>query len=138
MKRLLFKQKLTKFNVNSVISILNNNFDKIIKNQKNKSLNNKEHKNIKKFLFNFFENKSDETIENTVQNSKENKNLNDKKSYFYEPKYNYDDIFTFRIINDDIDDEDDLEKYYLKSRRDCVENGLKSINDNIIICNKYE
>ena len=42
----------------------------------------------------------------------------------------------FNIINKDEDNE--LENYYINSRKDCVEYGLKSFNEDIIICTKYE
>ena len=34
--------------------------------------------------------------------------------------------------------DDELEQYYLKSRKDCVEYGLKSSNEDLIVCTKYE
>ena len=34
--------------------------------------------------------------------------------------------------------DDELEQYYLKSRKDCVEYGLKSSNKDLIVCTKYE
>ena len=34
--------------------------------------------------------------------------------------------------------DDELEQYYLKSRKDCVEYGLKSSDENLIVCTKYE
>ena len=34
--------------------------------------------------------------------------------------------------------DDELEQYYIKSRKDCVEYGLKSSNEDIIVCTKYE
>ena len=39
-------------------------------------------------------------------------------------------------IKDNYDDE--LEQYYKKSRKDCVEYGLKSLNEEYIVCTKYE
>ena len=32
----------------------------------------------------------------------------------------------------------ELEQYYLKSRKDCVEYGLKSSDEDLIVCTKYE
>ena len=34
--------------------------------------------------------------------------------------------------------DDELEQYYIKSRKDCVEYGLKSSDEEIIVCTKYE
>ena len=34
--------------------------------------------------------------------------------------------------------DDELEQYYIKSRKDCVEYGLKSSEEEIIVCTKYE
>ena len=34
--------------------------------------------------------------------------------------------------------DDELEQYYLKSRKDCVEYGLKSLDEDLIVCTKYE
>ena len=34
--------------------------------------------------------------------------------------------------------DDELEQYYLRSRKDCVEYGLKSSNKDLIVCTKYE
>ena len=34
--------------------------------------------------------------------------------------------------------DDELEQYYLKSRKDCVEYGLKSSDEDLIVCTKYE
>ena len=34
--------------------------------------------------------------------------------------------------------DDEIEQYYIKSRKDCVEYGLKSPNEEIIVCTKYE
>ena len=34
--------------------------------------------------------------------------------------------------------DDELEQYYLKSRKDCVEYGLKSSDGDLIVCTKYE
>ena len=34
--------------------------------------------------------------------------------------------------------DDELEQYYIKSRKDCVEYGLKSDEEDIIVCTKYE
>ena len=42
----------------------------------------------------------------------------------------------FNMINKD--DDNELENYYINSRKDCVEYGLKSLNEDIIICTKYE
>ena len=38
--------------------------------------------------------------------------------------------------NDDCDEE--LEKYFNNSGKDCVEYGLKSLKEDIIVCTKYE
>ena len=36
------------------------------------------------------------------------------------------------------DDGEELENYYKQSRKDCVEYGLKSLKEDLIICTKYE
>jgi hypothetical protein len=41
-----------------------------------------------------------------------------------------------KMKNESYDDE--LEQYYLKSRKDCVEYGLKSLDEDLIVCTKYE
>lgn len=35
-------------------------------------------------------------------------------------------------------DDNELENYYNNSKKDCVEYGLKSLEENIIVCTKYE
>ena len=42
----------------------------------------------------------------------------------------------FNIINKDEDNE--LENYYINSRKDCVEYGLRSLKEDYIVCTKYE
>ena len=46
-----------------------------------------------------------------------------KNNYNYDNKVKYDD---------------EIEQYYNKSRKDCVEYGLKSSKEEIIVCTKYE
>ena len=54
--------------------------------------------------------------ENIVNNNNNNDNDNDKKKAKYD---------------------DEIEQYYINSRKDCVEYGLKSPNEEIIVCTKY-
>ena len=58
---------------------------------------------------------------------------------FEEPKEDAKSYFNNRNkkkYNDDNDNE--LENYYKNSRKDCVEYGLKSLKEDIIVCTKYE
>ncbi len=34
--------------------------------------------------------------------------------------------------------DDELEQYYINSRKDCIEYGLKSLNEVYLVCTKYE
>ena len=61
-------------------------------------------------------------------------NNNEEKSYF--PKSNKYNENGYIKKFDDYDNE--LEDYYLKSKKDCIEYGLKSLKEDIIICTKYE
>ena len=58
----------------------------------------------------------------------DNNNLNEKES---DEGKSY-----FNVINKDEDNE--LENYYINSRKDCVEYGLKSLKEDYIVCTKYE
>ena len=51
-------------------------------------------------------------------------------------KVNQEIVDNDKTKNESYDDE--LEQYYLKSRKDCVEYGLKSSDENLIVCTKYE
>ena len=66
---------------------------------------------------------SDNKLEIEDKNNLHKKESNGGKSYF-------------NIINKDEDNE--LENYYINSRKDCVEYGLKSLKEDYIICTKYE
>ena len=55
--------------------------------------------------------------------------INDKNNYMY-------DHHRDKKKNKSYDDE--LEQYYINSRKDCVEYGLKSPQEEIIVCTKYE
>ena len=57
-----------------------------------------------------------EFIEENIVNNNNNDNDNDKKKAKYD---------------------DEIEQYYINSRKDCVEYGLKSPNEEIIVCTKY-
>ena len=72
-------------------------------------------------------------IENIIKNIYEYNN-NEKIKYFDKIKNNYKNGY-FDNYNDN---HNELEYYYLKSRKDCIEYGLKSIKDDNIICTKYE
>ena len=109
-----------------LISFLENNtkmIKNIYNNKKNKSdlidyyLNNIKIENIKDIMQYFYEYKN-----------------NEEKSYFPNTnKYNENGY-----INKFDDYDNELEDYYLKSKKDCVEYGLKSLKEDIIICTKYE
>ena len=60
--------------------------------------------------------------------AKDNNNLHEKES---DEGKSY-----FNVINKDEDNE--LENYYINSRKDCVEYGLKSLKEDYIVCTKYE
>ena len=55
--------------------------------------------------------------------------INDKNNYMF-------DHHGDKKKNKSYDDE--LEQYYINSRKDCVEYGLKSPQEEIIVCTKYE
>ena len=99
-------------------------------------------KYFKDFKFNYFINEilylfgesNDNNIIQNIINEKIDKKINslnfqeteDEKSYFNKGN------------NKNKEYENELEEYYNNSRRDCVEYGLKSLEENIIICTKYE
>jgi len=43
-----------------------------------------------------------------------------------------------KINNQNFDENNELETYNIKSKKDCVEYGLKSSNEEVLICTKYE
>ena len=111
-----------------LISFLENNV-KMIKNINN-------NKNNKSEIIDYYLNNIKiENIENIMKNIYEYKNNNnEEKSYF--PKSNKYNENGYIKKFDDYDNE--LENYYLKSKKDCIEYGLKSLKEDIIICTKYE
>ena len=112
--------------VPDLISFLENKV-KMIKNINN-------NKNNKSELIDYYLNNIKiENIENIMKYIYEYNN-NEEKSYF--PKGNRYNENGYIKKFDDYDNE--LEDYYLKSKKDCVEYGLKSLKEDIIICTKYE
>lgn len=88
-------------------------------------------------LKNFVKNNIEDNFKNDFFIEEEDNNINnidfeeqkeEVKSYF--------NIANKKKYNDDNDNE--LENYYKKSRKDCVEYGLKSLKEDIIVCTKYE
>lgn len=123
----LANYKISKFCYYVIIDIINNfenNIINIIKNitEGTKGLNINNTFNV------YLENLKYENIENIIKIAFD-KNKKQKK-YFDEPRYHYED--------EDYADIDRLEIYFIKSRKDCVEYGLKSLNEDFIICTKYE
>jgi len=112
--------------VPDLISFLENNV-KMIKNINN-------NKNNKSEIIDYYLNNIKiENIENIMKYIYEYNN-NEDKSYF--PKANRYNENGYIKKFDDYDNE--LEDYYLKSQKDCVEYGLKSLKEDIVICTKYE
>ena len=66
-------------------------------------------------------------------------------NFYYEVEQNFSnfDIFEENIVNNTNNDkrkvkyDDEIEQYYINSRKDCVEYGLKSPEEEIIVCTKY-
>ena len=64
-------------------------------------------------------------------------------NYFY-CEFKYNDSYFENIIRNNLYDknqtnyDDEIEQYYIKSRKDCVEYGLKSQKEEIIVCTRYE
>ena len=110
-----------------IFDFIEKKLDLIIKNKNNKEmdanetidyyLKNIKIKNVENIMKNIYEYNNNEKI-----NYFDKINNNDKNGYFD----NYDD------------NHNELENYYLKSRKDCIEYGLKSIKEDSIICTKYE
>ena len=115
---------------------------KYLEVQLNSKLKGDDPKYFKDFKFNYFINEilylfgesNDNNIIQNIINEKIDKKINslnfqeteDEKSYFNKGN------------NKNKEYENELEEYYNNSRRDCVEYGLKSLEENIIICTKYE
>ena len=67
-------------------------------------------------------------------------------NFYYEVEQNFSnfDIFEENIVNNTNNDkkkvkyDDEIEQYYINSRKDCVEYGLKSSDEDLIVCTKYE
>ncbi len=69
--------------------------------------------------------------QNSQKNGEKKTKTHKKKKYFEtEEKRNMNRIEDY--------DDNELENYYNNSKKDCVEYGLKSLDENILVCTKYE
>ena len=89
----------------------------------------------------FLNEKNDNTNldDNTFYISNEEKQEDDNYVYFEDSNIEEKSYFNYskrKKKNDD--DSEELENYYKNSRKDCVEYGLKSLKEDIIVCTKYE
>ena len=93
------------------------------------------YKNIDDDIYNLTEyylnNIKMKNIENIYKDIYEHYNNNKHKYYF--PKQNQNENEYIIFPNDN-----KSEKYYFEERKDCIEYGLKSLKEDIIICTKYE
>lgn len=119
--------KISKFCYYVIIDIINNFENNVINIIKNITEGSKAF-NINNTFNVYLENLKYENIENIIK-IEFDKNKK-QKNYFDEPRYHYED--------EDYTNNDKLEIYFIKSRKDCVEYGLKSLNEDFIICTKYE
>ena len=84
------------------------------------------------------------TIKNISKIPKNEVKFNDYimyKLYYYNQKENDDNIGIDDKGKEAIkyfDENDELEIYNKKSKKECIEYGLKSSNEEIVICKKYE
>lgn len=99
------------------------NSEKMIKNNTNNEMEFTDYVNYK--LANFIHKEMNETNEQTIENKDDLESLECSDSESKKNKY-----------NQDYDNE--LETHYLNSKKDCVEYGLKSSTEDIIVCLKYE
>ena len=111
--------------VPDLISFLENNV-KMIKNINN-------NKNNKSEIIDYYLNNIKiENIENIMKYIYEYNNNEDKSYFPKENRYNENGY-----INKFDDYDNELEDYYLKSQKDCIDYGLKSLKEDIVICTKY-
>ena len=80
---------------------------------------------------------TNEYDDNIVQNFIDEKtDINANKYFNFQEKEAIKSYFP--VGNNNNEYQNELEEYYINSRKDCVEYGLKSLEENIIICTKYE
>ena len=82
---------------------------------------------------------SNEYVNNIMKINYQNYQKNGEKKTKTHKKKKYFETDKKRNMNriEDYDD-NELENYYNNSKKDCVEYGLKSLDENIIVCTKYE
>ncbi len=82
---------------------------------------------------------SNEYINNIMKiNYKNYEKRGDKKSKDYKKKKYFETEKKKNMKRIEDYDDNELENYYNNSKKDCVEYGLKSLEENIIVCTKYE
>ena len=70
------------------------------------------------------------------QNNKDSNNIKNDSFDYENTKVDVNKSYFNNENNKNYDNE--LENYYINSRKDCIEYGLKSLKEDIIICTKYE
>ena len=115
--------------IDDIFNFIEKNENMIIKNNDNKEMD--ENRTIDYYLNNI----KLENVENIMKNIYEYNN-NERKTYFEEP--NKKQYYENDYLKPSDDDNNELEKYYLSSRKDCIEYGLEPSKENIIICTKFE
>ena len=115
-------------NINNIIEKSNTNNTKEIKtNNFEKKINSKKHLN------NLLEENKDIINKKVIKNNEEKKIYKDVYEQNIKSEKRY-----FEGENKNKDNFDDLEKGFSENKKDCVEYGLKSLEEDIIIRTKYE
>ena len=70
------------------------------------------------------------------QNNKDSNNIQNDSFDYENTKVDVNKSYFNNENNKNYDNE--LENYYINSRKDCIEYGLKSLKEDIIVCTKYE
>ena len=70
------------------------------------------------------------------QNNKDSNNIQNDSFDYENTKVDVNKSYFNNENNKNYDNE--LENYYINSRKDCIEYGLKSLKEDIIVCTEYE
>ena len=124
----LTKQRVSKFCYYAFFDLMNNFENEAFNLVKNNVLNIKD-LSMKNVFYIYLNNLRKENIEKIIKSMKEDEE--GKNNNLFE-----DTIYQGENDDEDDDDENNLFIEYLK--KDCVEYGLKSSNENLIVCTKYE
>ena len=119
----LRKQKISKFCYYAIFDIMNNFEIEVFNLVKYNGLNIEDIK-MNDIIYSYLNNLKKENIEKIIKIMKEDEAA--KNNNLFEETEN----------DDEVDEEENLFIKYLK--KDCVEYGLKSSSENIIVCTKYE